>query len=344
MMKIKKNKYGFTLAETLCCLAIIGVCCAMSVNLAKTQSKKHAKYSYMNAFSTVQKAFYNAGLKGYNPFELKVEVPKLDDDGNQIVDEDGKVVMETKELEHSETKDEGTKILCEGLTEIVNTTDISCSDENFVTATAEELSNVADRQAKLQFITSNGMHYFISNMYSDDVRKIKFYLVYVDVNGDKTPNSLTYTYKGGSEDEAHKVEPDIFAFAVLENGRTCPLGIPEYDQELLSARVAYFDSEGNAHYNKETVAYYQAKGQAWGFYNPIKPTVANPNVLNVISLDEPFSMNDVIRNSINAENPIVKDFPDLMNIDGRKTVLETEYNCSSDDLESCYVVLDEFVR
>ena len=54
-------------------------------------------------------------------------------------------------------------------------------------------------------------------------------------------------------------------------------------------------------------------------------------------------MNDVIRNSINAENPIVKGFPNLMSIDGRKAVSDV-YKCSKDDLESCYVVLDEFVK
>ena len=68
--------------------------------------------------------------------------------------------------------------------------------------------------------------------------------------------------------------------------------------------MAYFDSAGDVAYTKKSMPYYQAKGAAWGYYNEGTDDY-------IYNLDEPYSVNDIIRRAINPNSKIVKDFPVL---------------------------------
>lgn len=332
-MKIKIKKLGFTLGELLVVIGIIGILTALAVTTIKPAEKKAVKYLYMNAYNSLSKAYYNAVLKGYNPFT------ELEFDGITP--------------EHTDSSDSGAEILCRGLTFWINTDtnkknaerdySESCSASKITSELGDEFLD-----ENVQFTATNGMKFYISKMLGDDA--FKFYLVFVDVNGTRPPNSVEYTFKGGKTaddyddsdpDSAEKKardlkEPDIYAFAILDTGRVCPIGIPEYDSNIMTARFGYFDSDGEPLYTKRSLAYYQAKGAAWGYYSSATPAPLSYNS------DEIFSMNDFIRSKIDPESKIVKDFPNLAELTPMTISSEAPFNCSNDDLESCFVFLDEY--
>lgn len=330
---LKNKKFGFTLGELLVVLGIIGILTALAVTTVKPAEKKAVKYLYMNAYNSLSKAYYNAVLKGYNPF-TEEEFDGITPD-------------------HSDASDSGAEILCRGLTFWINTdTNKKTSDRDYSESCSSTklTSELADEflDENVQFTATNGMKFYISKMLGDD--SYKFYLVFVDTNGTRKPNSAEYTFKHGKtaedydeskEEEKEKkardlIEPDIFAFAILDTGRVCPIGIPEYDTNILTARFGYFDDEGEPLYTKKSLAYYQAKGAAWGYYSSpgMSPLAYNS--------DEVFSMNDFIRSKIDPESKIVKDFPNLSALTPMLVSSDPPHNCSSEDLESCFVFLDEY--
>lgn len=338
---LQYRKSAFTLAELLCVIAIVGICTALALTMMKPADKSAMRYLYMNAYSAVEKAYYNASLRGMGPFSQQ-----SDEDGNPPV--------------FSDTQDTGAKRLCEGLTFYINTTtNEKTEDDDYSTTCSDtkltsELANDFDRD-NIQFTANNGMEFYISKRLSinpEDPNPDYFYLVFVDVNGAKGPNSVLYTYKGGKTEDDYndsdeddrkqkakdKIEPDIFAFAILESGRICPIGIPEYDSDILTARFAYFESNGNVLYTNKSMAYYQAKSAAWGFYNTEEPVDEE----EVYDKNEPFTMNGIIRAAIDQNSLLVNDFPNLSELEPIAIQSENPYNCSRLDYESCYIFLDTY--
>lgn len=333
------NKKGFSLGEVLCAMTIVGIISILALTTVNP-SKKAVRYQYINAYNALNKAYYNGMAQGYNPFTT------------QQVDNQDPV--------HTDTKDTGALQLCRALTTYINTKDNTrgtnangqaydysntCSDSKIVSElgteflstenmTKEEKNNlITDRENKIQFTASNGMKFYISKMLGDD--DAKFYLVFVDINGDKKPNTIEYSYyKNGTV----RTEPDIHAFAMLESGRVVPLGAAEYDPNLLTARVAYFDEDGGVKYTKMSQAYYQAKGQAWGYYSSTDMETSK----TISDETELYSMNDILRSKLDANSIIVTAFPDLTKLKPLSVLSSGEYGCANGDFESCYIILDEF--
>lgn len=307
------KKRGFTLAEIVICMAIIGIIMSIALTTVKPRQKA-MKYLYMNAYQSVAKAYYNGFIQGFNPF--------LDKDGTT----------------HSSTTDTGSEELCKALSSFINSTDTvveagkdysnSCSP----TKITSELGNSFEDK-KIQFIAAgSGMRFYTSEMLEKD-GPIPFYLVFVDLNGPKKPNRMDYA----PTDKKKQHDPDIYAFAVLNNGTTVPLGVPEYDTRYMTARIVYFDKNGDEIYSKTPRAYYQAKGEAWGFYGD---STINP--LEHYEDIEPHTMNDYIRSKINQNSLIVKDFPDLSKLTPYGLANVAPYYCSKEDFETCYVILDQY--
>lgn len=324
---MNNKKFGFTLGEVLCALGIVGICTTLALTTMKPAEQKATKYLYMNAFNSVQKAYYNSLLQNMNPFTTEA-------------DENGTVPV------HTETNDSGTEILCKGLTTYINTTtNKKDADEDYSTSCSptkltSELARPEDfTDQNVQFTASNGMKFYITKMLGNS--DINFYLLFVDLNGTKKPNSVEYTYKythieSEKKADKNKILPDIVAFAILDTGRICPIGIPEYDKDILTARFVYFDNLGDPLYTHKSMAYYQAKGAAWGYYSSVTPTANNYNV------DEQFTMNEVIRSIIKPQSLLVKNFPDLKSLQPASVESGAPYNCSDEDIESCYIFLDEY--
>ena len=312
-MKLFNNKKcGFSLAEVLICVTIAGVIATVGFSTVKPQQKA-TKYLYLNAYKSLARAFYNGQMNGFDPFV---------DDAN---------------AEHSDEKDTGTETLCKALTSYINSTDNeldgtkdyskSCS----ATKLTSELAN-SFTDSNVQFIASgSGMKFYLTKKLNAGT-DVPFYIIFVDINGDKKPN--VYTHPANVDEKVKKQTPDIYAFAAIKSGRILPIGSPEYDTKLLTAKLVYFGASGDPIYSENSRAYYQAKGEAWGYYSAIEDPITTYDE------QEPFTMNDYIRSKINTESNIVKNFPNLKEKEPK--TLSNVGKCSSDDLESCFIYIEEY--
>ena len=316
-MKIK----AFTLAEVLITLGVIGVIAAITIPMLITKYQKFQTVTRLKGtYSQIAQAIRlsqddNGDVEGWDLASadwfdrylanyMKVTKARLKD-----LNEEGALVY--KEL--SGNRETGFAII-----------------------------NNAVYGGATSYTLLNGVQLMVADTYRVQANSAG---IFIDINGDKGPNTVQYTYKGGrrasdfDSDEKRaqaEIEPDIYAFALLETGRICPIGIPEFDKDVMTARFAYYDNDGEPLYTSKSLAYYQAKGAAWGYYN-----ADGPNVLN-FNIDEPFTLNDIIRQKLSGSK-LVEDFPaDLSSLSPVATAKEDPYHCSNTDLESCYVFLDSY--
>ena len=316
-VQMNKKKFGFTVAEVLIAFAIIGVLTAVSLSVAKQVDRKETKYLYINAYNSLSKAYYNGLINQYNPFD------ELDKDRQPIT--------------HEANSDRGTEILCQGITNFINTREnLKNAQRDFsetcspTKLTSENADNFTDDN--VQFIANNGMKFYITRRLGDD--ELYFYIVFVDLNGNKMPNTILPVRNNA---EVVTREPDIFSFAILSSGYVIPIGYAEYSSSVLTAKLAYMDNEGNVQYTRMSYPYYQAKGLAWGFYS--SPGV---NPLQDYEDAEPFTMNDIVRENLNPNSNIVRDFPDLRGANPGNIASGEPFNCGVGDLENCYIWLDSY--
>lgn len=299
-----RKKLAFTLAETIICMLIIGVVILATLGVAKQKADDYKRH-YITAYKAISNAFFNGiMIHNKNPF--------------------------AKDISHSATNDVGTERLCQALTTFINTNnndvtkdhDIGCSPKKI---TSQKADSFEDKN--IQFVSTNGMKFYLSNLIADGTTT-PFYLIFVDLNGDKGPNSIV----------KEKKHPDIVAFAALNSGKVVPIGRPEFDKTYMTARLTYTNSIGEAVYGDKPVAYYQAKGQAWGFYSD--NTV---NVQTDVNKNEPFTLNDVIRSNIVSDSLIYDEYPTSLSELEPMPVLDTEPTyCSAEDIDTCYVSIDEY--
>lgn len=221
----KKN--AMTLAEVLFVFIIIGIIATIAIVTVKPWDKA-CKYSYSRMYHSIRLAFYNAML-------TQAEFPTT-----------------------------STKF-CNLLTEYINTsTDgANCSKSRDLTNNPrifpDEKIQIQTSSAVKMWIGANNEQPFVhtETESSGVTSKTKYYLVYVDLNGNKGPNTAKW-----QEDRLS----DIVAFAVTDTLAVIPLGHPEVDNRYLYAHVIYpqvdeSEPDGNI---SDDMTYYEAKKKAWG--------------------------------------------------------------------------------
>ena len=224
---VVKNKKGMTLAETLFVFVIIGIIASLAIVTVKPWDKA-CKYSYSRMFHSLRLAIYNSML-------ARTEFPKTSTE------------------------------FCNALAEYINTSSngTNCNQSRDLTNNPRIFP-----EEKIQINTSNASRIWIGaragkpfehseRETSGVTSTTKYYLVYVDLNGNKGPNSAKW-------DERHL--SDIVAFAVTDALAVIPLGHPEVDNRYLYALVVYpqvdeNEPDGNI---SDDMTYYEAKRKAWG--------------------------------------------------------------------------------
>lgn len=237
---------AFTLAEILIVFSIIAIISGLTLMTTK-RLQTTDKYAYQKAYDSLLTAAYNA-------------VAEVNSKG-----------IGTPEL------------LCEGLTKYINSqaaekpkdsnkftghpdqgfcNDIA--DEDRPGIDASDFEEVRDANGNLiggipDFIANNGMRFYISDLIEtgditdslDMTQRIRFYIVYVDLDGVNGQNSIE--------------NGDVVAFAITENADVIPLGKPAYDTHYLGVRVVFPESTDRPDETySESMTYYDAIHTAWG--------------------------------------------------------------------------------
>lgn len=314
------KKSAFTMAELLLVTAIIGI---VSVYGLRTLNNidKSVKYAYSNVYHSLDKALYNS----FNFTSLK----------NPFVKKD---VVNGSEVQVSDA--EHIKRLCLMLTEYINSKNINCS--------APAVSDLGTDLKTPHFISMNGIKFYISNMLpKSNNAEHYFMLVFADLNGNKLPNSMVYN--------PPKQEPDIFAFAALDTGRVCPIGIPEIEPNYMLTRISYYESKNDENagllgqdladvkYSVNSKPYYITKAEAWGYY-------LSKNKLNDDFYIEsnPLTYNGYIRNFVSKNSLIYKSLPKNLTVPEDITLKSNSvknggYNCVKGSDIECDVIVDKYL-
>lgn len=253
-MRFKK---AFTLAEMMIVFIIIGIIIALGVTSVRPWEKAY-KYAYIRMYHALSLAIYN-----------------------HMVNSDGEDAFPRTRKE-----------MCQALLEYINTSDnkkaTECTDvasdylsEN---ATNSDFASVAPN-----IRTSNGLYIWIGGKTSNASGKsvdyltlakefkdsagktyatdnVRYFVVYVDLNGERTPNTATW-----SKDKM----ADIVAFAVTDKYIVIPLGYPMVDSRYMEANVVYptIDTDANDEASEnytgdedvvsEPMTYYEAMVKAY---------------------------------------------------------------------------------
>ena len=315
------KKLGFTLGEMILAILIIGICIAMALSSMKAPQDTTTKYAYTNAYTSLEKAFYNAMQSGMNPF------------------------LENEKDVHNENEDDGTLLICQGLTTFINFKNVqkgsNYSNDCSSTKITSQLANDF-REENIQFTATNGMDFYLSNRITDPNNKnFKFYLAFIDINGNQTgPNSVTYTFPNQNIEDRFRQNPDIFAFALIHTGRVVPIGIPEFDRNILSTKIVSFDENGKATPSPEKYSLADARARAWGYYKI--PEDENMVRLNdtYYNIDDPLTMGGYIRSLINDDSKIKLDLPNEDFLTQTTPDINNDTHCQYNNMESCYIVVD----
>lgn len=247
---MKKNK-AFTLAEVAIVFVIIGIISILAISTVKPWDKA-AKYAYMRMYNAIGVATYNHTLKE----------------------------------SASATFPENATKLCEALIDFMN---VSSDDADNCKGTVLD-RDPADASfdpesashATPMFTTSGGAYVWIGadtanenkpfvytkTFSTGETDTINYYVVFVDLNGEKGPNSSAWD----SEDIA-----DVVAYIVTDRFIVVPLGYPEIDTRYLVANVvlpslAELNTEGvtsdignnDKEVLSEAISFYEAKVRAFG--------------------------------------------------------------------------------
>ena len=236
---------GITIAEMLITLGIIGIIATLALITIKPYDKTY-KWLYVRIYHTLETAVYNSMMK-------RDKFP------------------------------ESTTAFCTMLTEYMNVSENNCTTAGDLTINASEFPEkniklVASNGMRL-WIASNGGTYFIhTNTQVDGApANMKYYVVFVDINGSKGPNKAQWSDAGNLGWNSDSKLVDMVAFVVTEASVVIPIGPPEIDTRYMLASAIYPPDDPNRPDGTRSVpmSYFDAKHDAFG---------------NSTSLAEPMSL------------------------------------------------------
>ncbi len=238
---MKKNKFGFTLAEVLVCLVIIGVIMAVSVQTIKVIRASYSSLAYFE-FLNIQK------IAGEMIAGLTFESMK-DSQGANI---GNPTTMKTfNGVSYTTITDDNT-VFCKFVTSLSNTVGIDSSNEcsnlfDVSQGASEPKLIITDSGEGSEwdnptFISTSGRRYYISRKVAEGTSisdKYGYFLISVDLNGTQGPNTTEYDGK--------KV-PDIVTFMILDNGEVFPLGVAADNLKVGERTTLYLNSKVKGYY------------------------------------------------------------------------------------------------
>lgn len=232
------SKKGFSIAELLVVLAIIGIVISIVFSVYKPHrllEEKNAKYKNLAVYNALHDAVYEI-------------VQSKEDADNPF---------------KADTPEAAATRLCNGLVSYINTLEDRCSTSPYMNDIYGYMATSSNINFKTmvtsQMTTQNGMKIYLSRMFTT-ADGLKYFIIHVDINAlDHTNTSHMIMY-----DAAKKKHPDVFSYAAIPTGHVIPIGLLEYDIRYLPTYVKY--RSGNNKVYSPAYSYRRAKNVAWGFY------------------------------------------------------------------------------
>jgi len=257
---MKQMKNAFTLAESLIFLSIVGVISVLMMTIIKPQ-ERYLPYAYYSAYN----ALATAAMNIREDANINMQDTSTD---TEIADVDK--YFPGGYSEHSDVevaKVEAAKELCKKLAVqastaeeygYINTTEYNCS--SFEPLLADGTAPTSDRMA---FRATNSMKFFISaygdlefndSMNGGKKEFVRYFIVWVDLNGDRNPNTAEWK---------ENKPADIVPFIITTSGSVLPAGAPIVDPRYTTARVQYA-TDTISKYLPYSKTYLEAQGIAYG--------------------------------------------------------------------------------
>lgn len=320
-MKIKKN--AFTIPELLIFLTIVGVVSVMMMTIIKP-GEKYLPYAYYNAYYALSTAAFN----------VKEDANDNNMSGDATISENDKYFPGA--LKNPSTDGEvSARELCKKLANkpnanddedeygYINTSEYACT--NFTSFASD--GNFYDT-ATPAFRATNSMKYYIGKlakinvpnaMESDTNYEIKYYVVWVDLNGDRRPNTSEW---------AKNKATDIVPFVVTTSGKVIPIGGPTIDTRYTTVRLSY-PSDSSLKYSPRSVNFLE--GQISAYNNKEFPAYDQLSISK--TLYDKFKSKTAYKNTAEAISLIKS-----------KAKLDDRCKFNTGDAPACTVLIDENTR
>ena len=280
---------ALTMAEMLITMGIIGFISVIALTTIKPYDKTY-KWLYVKIYHSLEEAVYNAMM-------TRDSFPAT------------------------------TTAFCNMLGEFINMAENNCD-------TAPDLSIDASAfpEDSIKFIATNGMRFWIGSdggkpylhtrtTIDGSPANMKYYVVFVDINGSKAPNLAQQADIGNLNWSASNRLVDIVAFVVTEASVVIPVGPPEIDTRYMQAYAIYPPNDPNMPEGNRSapLTYYAAKNEALG---------------TTRSLAEPMTF-DFYRD-FPANSPFAITYP-------AAAAISSECRpASSDEVPPCYVKVEAY--
>lgn len=242
-----KNKLdAFTIPELLIFLTIVGVMSVFMMNIIKP-GEKYIPYAYYTVYNALSEAAYN----------IKEDALDISSGNNaDTAKEEDKVFPGVKASANNQTEAKAAaRELCKKLAidpdsdpdnassgfqyGYINTTEYFCSAADFKPLSLKNSLTNNDINTKMAFRATNSMRFYISemgsinvpdNMNGDNIQEVKYFVVWVDLNGDRRPNTFAWS---------EKKPADIIPFIITTSGIVIPAGGPIVDPRYTTMRIQY---------------------------------------------------------------------------------------------------------
>ena len=247
---IKRNneRKAFTLPEVLIVMVIVGVISVLMLTMVKPNDKA-LKYQYYNAYNTLQTAAFNIyqDVQDAILYDFKDKSKKFAEGTGSAASRD--FCKKLAVQRGSEVSNEYGYI---------NTIEWNCNSFSSVNESTTNFSSLTPA-----FIASNSMKYYISPLQTKQFpdtlsignsTTINYFIVWVDLNGDRRPNT--------NKMENENRPPDIVPFIVTTSGEIIPIGVPINDMRYMQAYVKIPTETSERHTN--TMTYLNAQWKTFG--------------------------------------------------------------------------------
>ncbi len=211
------KKHGFTLAETLITLGIIGVVAALTIPMANSLKPDENKVLYLKAFDTLTQTVQGL-VSNTQIFPICRRVDNLNCSRFPLFNMDQTTIV----AKYNKAKYSGTAKLCNLLADSLGAENADCSkvalqNSDMASNKGESIDKAFDSLIDNQkFYTPNGMQFVFNQAQNSETTTQASYLleIYVDINGNNLPNCIY--------DKDSCKNPDRFKFQLYADGTLRP--------------------------------------------------------------------------------------------------------------------------